>query len=67
MLSVSEEKSRWIKEVERVEDRLYLYSDAGRYRLEPKNARTIRVTFTQKDTFSQEEKPGVVCQDVFSA
>ena len=67
MLSVSEEKSRWIKEVERVEDRLYLYSDAGKYRLEPKNARTIRVTFTQKDTFSQEEKPGVVCQDVFSA
>ncbi|MGN0267134.1 MAG: TIM-barrel domain-containing protein, partial [Lachnospiraceae bacterium] len=65
MLCVTEAKSRKIERAERREDRLYLYSEAGMHRLEPKNDRTIRITYTQNEAFSEEVKPGVICHEVF--
>ena len=51
MLCVTGEKSRKIERAERREDRLYLYSEAGVHRLEPKNDRTVRITYTQNEAF----------------
>ena len=65
MLCVTGEKSRKIERAERREDRLYLYSEAGVHRLEPKNDRTVRITYTQNEAFSEEEKPGIICREVF--
>ncbi len=65
MLCVTRDKSRRIERAERREDRLYLYSEAGVHRLEPKNDRTVRITYTQNEAFSEEEKPGIICREVF--
>lgn len=65
MLCAVEGKSSAIARVERREDRLYLYSEAGMHRLEPKDSGTVRITYTQAESFSEEEKPGVVCREVF--
>lgn len=65
MLSVSKEKSNEIVRIQRKENRLYLYSEAGIHRLEPKDCATIRITYTQNEFFSDEEKPGVIFRDVF--
>ncbi|MDE5893535.1 MAG: DUF4968 domain-containing protein, partial [Acetatifactor sp.] len=54
-----------ITKIRRSEDRLYLYSEAGIYRLEPKDAGTVRISYTQNEDFSHEEKPGVVQGGVF--
>jgi len=59
-------KSRKIKMVERREDRLYLFSEHGTHRIEPKNERTVRISYTLKEVFSDKEKPGVVCNEVFN-
>lgn len=59
-------KSRKIKMAERRDDRLYLFSEHGTHRIEPKNERTVRVTYTVKDEFSNKEKPGIVCSEVYS-
>lgn len=64
MLQAFAEKSRRITRVERMDDRLYLYAEAGIYRLEPKNHKIIRVTYTHEETFSDQEKPGVICHQV---
>ena len=66
MLSVLKEKSNEIVRLQREGNRLYLYSEAGIHRLEPKDCATVRITYTQNDVFSDEEKPGIVCRDVFS-
>lgn len=60
MLAVVKGRNREVKDVVRKEDRLYLYSDAGCYRLEAKTARTVRITYTQREAFSEKEKPGVI-------
>lgn len=65
MLSVLKEKSNEIVRLQRKENRLYLYSEAGIHRLEPKDCATIRITYTQNEAFSDEEKPGVIFRDVF--
>ena len=59
-------KSRKIKLAEPRDDRLYLFSEHGTNRIEPKNERTVRVTYTVKDEFSNKEKPGIVCSEVYS-
>lgn len=64
MLSAVKGKDKRIKKIVRKDDRLYLYSDAGCYRLEPKNARTIRITYTKRESFCEEKKPGIVNFDV---
>lgn len=65
MLCAVEGKSSAIARVERREDRLYLYSEAGMHRLEPKDSGTVRITYTQAESFSEVEKPGVICREVF--
>lgn len=65
MLCAVEGKNSAIARVERREDRLYLYSEAGMHRLEPKDSGTVRITYTQAESFSEEEKPGIVCREVF--
>lgn len=66
MLHAVKEKSSEIVRAERRDDRLYLYSEAGMYRLEPKDSGTLRITYTQRDHFSSEEKPGVVFRQVYA-
>ena len=65
MLQAFAEKSRRITRVERMHDRLYLYAEAGIYRLEPKEDGIIRVTYTQEESFSEKEKPGVIYREVY--
>ena len=60
MLNVVKGKSRAIEKAERKENSLYLYSEAGIHRIEPKNDAVIRVTYTQREEFSNTEKPGVL-------
>lgn len=65
MLNVVKGKSRAIEKTERKENTLYLYSEAGIHRIEPKNDAVIRVTYTQREEFSNTEKPGVLLRTVF--
>lgn len=65
MIASLPEKSRKITNVGRRNHRLYLGSEAGRFRLEPKSSRMVRVTYTEEDAFSQEEKAGVLDRGVF--
>jgi len=64
MLQAFAEKSRRITRVERMDDRLYLYAEAGICRLEPKNDHIIRVSYTGEEAFGEKEKPGVIFRDV---
>lgn len=66
MLCAVKEKSSEIVRAERRDDRLYLYSEAGICRLEPKDSGTLRITYTQSNDFSVEEKPGVVFRQVYA-
>lgn len=66
MLYAFKGKSREITGVERVGDSLILVSDHGKHRLTPKNERTVRVTYTSRDEFSNRIKSGVVAFDNFS-
>lgn len=65
MLNASRPKSRAITGAERRENRLYLYSQAGTHRLEPRSARTVRLTYTEADDFSDREKPGVLPAEAY--
>jgi len=60
MLQAFAEKSRRIVRVERMDDRLYLYAEAGIYCLEPKAKGIIRVTYTQDGVTNRQAKPGVI-------
>lgn len=60
MLFVEREKSRTIKEVKRVDNALYLYSDLATHRIIPYTEKSIRLSYTYGDTFSQKVKPGVI-------
>lgn len=55
-------KGRRIETVERCEDGLHLVSERGRLRLCPENADCVRVTYTERETFSTYKNPGVVCE-----
>ncbi len=65
MLQSFAEKSRRITRAERMDDRLYLYAEAGIYRLEPKSEGIIRVSHTQDDFAAKKEKPGVIYKEVY--
>lgn len=67
MLQAFKGKDRRIKRVVRENDRLYLYADAGMYRLEVKTPGAVRITYTEKECFSSKEKPGVIIGPVSSA
>lgn len=66
MLEAFKGKDREIIKVLRESDRLFLYSEAGTYRLEVKDTKIVRVTYTQKEAFSSKKKPGVVLDGVCS-
>lgn len=65
MLCAVEAKSSRIMRCERKDDSLYLYSEAGIHRLEPKDAGAVRISFTQKREFVHSHKPGVIQRDAF--
>lgn len=67
MLQAFKGKDRKIKRVVRENDRLYLYSDAGSYRLEVKTPNAVRITYTERESFCAKIKPGVILKDVSSA
>ena len=62
MLQVFHEKSSKITKTEKKEDGLYLYSERGILRLCPVNKRCVRVTYTERDRFSNRKNPGIVAQ-----
>jgi hypothetical protein len=66
MLVVDQRPDKKITGVKRIKDTLILSSESGRIKLEPKSAEIVRVVYTLKDTFSEQEKPGVIYKDVFS-
>ena len=66
MLYAVKDKSREITKVVRKENSLVLYSEHGKHRLAPKNARTIRVTYTGREEFSTVKKNGVIATEVFA-
>lgn len=59
-------KSKKITAVERKNDRLYLKSEAGIFRLEARSSRIIRVSYTEAEEFSVKEKPGVIFREVYA-
>lgn len=60
MLSVQKGKSIKIKDVERKDGKLYLYSEKGKYRLVTIEEGIVRITYTEKENFSKRIKPGVI-------
>ncbi len=66
MLSAIPWKSCSITKAERKGNSLYLYSDRGTHRIEPKSDRIVRITYTERETFSERGKPGVVRTEVWS-
>lgn len=60
MLQPKKEKSRSIEKVERKGNALYLYSEIATHRLLPYTDKSIRLSYTYKDTFSDQVKPGVI-------
>lgn len=65
MLAVQKRPDNKITKVERKQDTLILHSNHGIIKLEPKSAEICRVVYTLKDTFSNQEKPGVICKEVY--
>ena len=66
MLYPARDKSRKITKVVRRENALFLYSEHGMHRIVPKNARTVRVTYTNREDFSARKKYGVIAEDSFT-
>lgn len=59
MLSPMMPKSRAITGCEMGEGSLYLSSEAGRYRLTAKEPGIVRITYTQREEFLEQESPGI--------
>ncbi|MBQ8878588.1 MAG: DUF4968 domain-containing protein, partial [Lachnospiraceae bacterium] len=66
MLYPARDKSRKITEAVRKGDALFLYSEHGMHRIVPKNARTVRVSYTGREEFSARKKYGVIAEDAFT-
>lgn len=60
MLQVATDKSRRIIGIEKQEDGLCLISEKGMLRLVPVNDRCVRLTYTERHSFSNRQKPGVL-------
>lgn len=65
MLTAYKPKSREVTKTERKNDTLFLYSEYGVLKIEPKNGSIVRVVRTVRDAFSDEEKPGVVAKEAY--
>ena len=66
MLYPARDKSRNITQVTRQGDALFLYSEHGTQRIIPKNARTVRVSYTGREDFSDRKKHGVIAEENFA-
>lgn len=64
MLYAQKPPSREIKRAERRSDGLWLFSDYGTHRISPKNEKTVRISLTREDAFSDMLRPGIVVKDV---
>lgn len=60
MLVVNKRPDSRIIQAERVNNVLILSSHNGRIKLEPKSQDIIRVVYTKRDTFSEQNKPGII-------
>ena len=61
MLYAEPPKSTAIYKVEKQGTAWVMYSEKGMHRLCPMNDKVIRITYTERDTFSERDKPGVTC------
>lgn len=59
-------KSNRITTTERKDNVLFLYSERGMHRIELKNESVARITYTERETFSERKKPGVIQTDRLS-
>jgi len=66
MLYPAIDKSRKITKVAREDDALFLFSEHGMHRIMPKNARTVRITYTNREMFFTGKKYGVIATEVFA-
>ncbi len=66
MLCAQKDKSRGITKVVRAEHSLFLYSEHGMHRITPKNSRTVRISYTGRERFSDVKKAGVIATDAFA-
>lgn len=67
MLYAEPPKSAAIYKVEKQGTAWVMYSEKGMHRLCPMNDKVIRITYTEWDTFSERDKPGVTALPVHSA
>ena len=65
MLYAPKPKSREITECSLKDGALYLYSEAGTHRIIPMSRDIARLSFTCRDSFSNETKPGVILNGAF--
>lgn len=62
MLYAEPPRSRVISKVEKQGETLVLYSEMGMHRLCPMSDASVRITYTQRDAFSERRKPGVIAK-----
>lgn len=65
MLVANKRAGNNIIEVRRSQGKLILCTNNGMIRLEPKASCIIRVVYTQRDTFSAEDNPGIIHRDAY--
>ncbi len=65
MLYAFKGKSRTITSVTRDGDSLILISEHGKHKLTPKNERTVRITYTSREEFSNKAKPSITALEPF--
>lgn len=66
MLYAMPGKSACITKAERKDDSLFLYSERGMHRIQKKGTGILRITYTERESFSERKKPGVIKKDVLS-
>ena len=65
MLVAAKRPDNKIVRVERNQGALILYTNNGNIKLEPRSEEIVRVVYTLKDSFSDQEKPGVICNNTY--
>ena len=63
MLTAFAPKSGKITEVAWKNGALFLTSERGKLRITPKTEQTVRITYTERETFSDKKKPGVILEE----
>lgn len=66
MLQVEKRKSFRITTVEREQNCLYLHTEKGKIRIAPQSSSIIRISYTQKDRFSDSQGIGVNKQESYA-